>query len=75
MPVHSTMVSAELTSLVTIEEHVPRVILAFSSVRPFLTTRIPVAAILTKATSLWTVRNHPFAVFAATSFRRILITT
>ena len=58
---------AELAGLVAIGEHVPGVVRAFSSIGPFLTSGIFVAAVVTESTGLGTVGDHITAVLAAFS--------
>lgn len=65
--------SAELASLITMDEHIPRVLVAFSAIGPFLAARMSVAAILAQSACLWTIGDHPSAVFAAASARSVSI--
>jgi len=55
----------QLTSLVTMGQHVPRVVTALSSSRPFLTSFVFIAAVITETARLGTVWNHPFRVVVA----------
>jgi len=57
----------KLTSLVAVWQHVPRVFLAFSSIGPFLTSLILIAAVFAKPASFGTVRNHVMRVVVAFS--------